>query len=52
MEIEEFDEEIIQALQDRAKEVIQAKKEALGAGNPEQDLLDLELISEEMAWAS
>lgn len=48
--IDGFDAEIAEALQSRAKEVIEEHKKAIGAGEPAQDLLDLENITEEMAW--
>jgi N utilization substance protein A len=50
LDIEEFDEEIIEELQNRAKEVVEAQKKALGAGDPEADLLALDGMTEAMAW--
>jgi len=50
LDINEFDEDIVAELQNRAKEVIEEKKKAMGAGEPEQDLLDLASITEELAW--
>lgn len=50
LEIDEFDEEIVAELQNRAKEVIEEQKKALGAGEPSEDLLTLSKITEEIAW--
>lgn len=50
LEIDEFDEEIADELQNRAKEVIEERKKALGAGEPEKDLLELSKITDEIAW--
>jgi N utilization substance protein A len=50
LEIDEFDEEIATELQNRAKEVIEERKKALGAGEPEKDLLELSKITDDIAW--
>jgi N utilization substance protein A len=50
MEIDEFDEDIVTELQNRAKEVVEENKKAIGAGEPEKNLLELSKITEEIAW--
>ncbi|MGH8547938.1 MAG: transcription termination factor NusA [Methylococcales bacterium] len=54
LEIEEFDERIVEELRNRAKDVLLIKaiasEEQLDDANPDQDLLDMEGIDKELAF--
>ncbi len=54
LEIEEFDHEIVDALRERAKEVLLtraiAKEEAFSGGEPAEDLLNMEGMDRELAY--
>jgi len=54
LEIEEFDEDIVDTLRDRAKEVLLtraiAKEEAFGEDQPEEDLLTMDGMDKELAY--
>jgi N utilization substance protein A len=50
LEIAELDDEIVLALQTRAKEIHEERKKLRGSGEPEQDLLDLPKMTHELAW--
>ncbi|MEJ2481314.1 MAG: transcription termination factor NusA [Acidihalobacter sp.] len=55
LQIEEFDEDIVEELRQRARDALLTKaiasEEALGEQQPAQDLLDLEGMTEELAYA-
>ena len=50
LEIDEFDDEIVAALQARAQEINEESKKLRGAGEPEQDLLQLPKMTDDLAW--
>jgi len=54
LEIEEFDEDVVRELRNRARDALLtraiASEEALGENEPSQDLLALEGMTGEMAW--